>query len=77
MPSMRWIGFSKYPIFASNGFVVGSDIPASTARRVLNALIDNGVLEVLRVGSGRRPAILLFQDVLDVAEGRAPVDAHA
>ena len=72
--ALDWI--FQYPIFPSNGFVAGSDIPAPTARRVLNALVDHGVLEVLRVGSGRRPAILLFQDVLDVAEGRAPVGAH-
>ena len=72
---LDWI--FQYPIFSSNGFVAGSDIPASTARRVLNALVDHGVLKVLRFSSGRRPAILLFQDVLDVAEGRAPVDAHA
>ncbi len=73
--ALDWI--FQNPIFSSNGFVTESDIPAPTARRVLNALVDHGVLEVSRASSGRRPAILMFEDALDVAEGRAPVDAHA
>ena len=72
--ALDWI--FQYPIFSSNGFVTGSDIPAPTARRVLNALVDHGVLEISRASSGRRPAILMFEDVLDVAEGRMPVGTH-
>ena len=73
--ALDWI--FQYPIFSSSGFNTGSEIPAPTARRVLNALVDHGVLEVSRASSGRRPAILVFQDVMDVAEGQSSVDAHA
>ena len=73
--ALDWI--FQNPVFSSNGFAVGSEIPAPTARRVLNALVDHEVLKIFRVSGGRRPAILMFEDVLDVAEGRMPVDAHA
>ncbi len=73
--ALDWI--FQYPIFSSSGFNTGSEIPAPTARRVLNALVDHGVLEVSRASSGRRPAILVFQDVMDVAEDQSSVDAHA
>ena len=72
--ALDWI--FQNPVFSSNGFAAGSEIPAPTARRVLNALVDNDVLEILRASSGRRPAVLIFEDVLDVAEGGMPVVAH-
>ena len=73
--ALDWI--FQNPIFPSNGFVAGSEIPDATARRVLNSLVEHKVLQVFRHSSGRRSAILMFQEVLDVAEGRMPVDAHA
>lgn len=66
--ALDWI--FQNPIFRSNDFAARSEIPDATARRVLNALVDHEVLSVFRVGTGRRPAIFVFQDVLDVAEGR-------
>ena len=72
--ALDWI--FQYPIFRSNDFAARSEIPNATARRVLNSLIDHGVLKFFRYSSGRRPAILMFDDVLAVAEGRTVVDAH-
>jgi hypothetical protein len=34
------------------------------------ALQDNAILAVVREASGRRPAILVFQDLIELAEGR-------
>ena len=72
--ALDWI--FQFPIFSSSAFIAGSKIPAPTARRVLNALVDHGVVKVFRVSGGRRSAILMFDDVLAVAEGRTIVDAH-
>ncbi len=73
--ALDWI--FQNPVFSSKLFADGSEIPGPTARRVLNALVDREVLSVFRVSGGRRPAIFIFQDVLDVAEGRGSVDINA
>ena len=67
--ALDWI--FQYPIFSSNHFARDAEIPVATARRILSALISNNVLKTLRNSSGRRPAILMFQDVLDIVERRA------
>ena len=58
------------PIFRSTDFVVTADIPEPTARRILNLLIEGGILKVLWSGRGRRPGVFCFSDLLDIAEGR-------
>lgn len=65
---LDWI--FQYPIFPSNRFAVEAQIPAPTGTRILNALVDDEILEVVRPGAGRRPSVMLFQSVLDIAEGR-------
>ena len=72
---LDWI--FQYPIFASNRFASATQIPAATGTRVLNALVDHAILEVVRPGAGRRPSVMAFQNVLDIAEGRTTFDAHA
>ena len=66
--ALDWI-FER-PIFRSVDFVTAAAIPGSTARRVLKVLIDAGVLTVLRPARGRRPSMLCFSSLLDIAEGR-------
>ena len=73
--ALDWI--FQNPVFSSRIFADGSEIPGPTARRVLNSLVDHGVLSVFSVGGGRRPAIFVFQDVIDVAEGRVFVATNA
>jgi Fic family protein len=73
--ALDWI--FQYPIFPSSRFVAGSGIPQASARRVLNALTRHDVLSVVRASAGRRPAILMFQDVMDLTEGRGALAAHA
>ncbi len=58
------------PIFNSSDFIVRSNIPAPTARRVLNILADRGLLQTIREGSGRRPAVFAFTELINVVEGR-------
>ena len=57
------------PIFKSSDFVASAGIPAPTAKRILRVLQDNGVLRAMTPARGRRPAILGFPALLNVAEG--------
>ena len=58
------------PTFRSTDFVTTLGIPEPTARRIRNILIENEILTVLIAGGGRRPSVLCFLDLLDIAEGR-------
>ena len=62
--------FSK-PIFASSHFIEGAKIPRETAIRILKVLREAGVLRTLSGGSGRRPAVYAFPQLLNIAEGRS------
>ena len=61
--------FSR-PIFASTHFVEESKIPRPTALRFLRVLREKGVLRTIREGSGPRPTIYAFPELLNIAEGR-------
>jgi Fic family protein len=56
------------PIFVTTGFVERSGIPRASAMRILRALQEEGVLVVVRESSGRRPAILMFRELIGLAE---------
>jgi len=58
------------PVFRSTGFIRGAEIPDATARRIMNALRDEGILQEIREGRGRRPAMYAFPTLINVAEGR-------
>ncbi len=58
------------PIFRSSDFVAHADIPKDTARRILTVLRDEGLLRVVREAAGRTTAILVFTELLNIAEGR-------
>lgn len=57
------------PLFDSNFFISRSGIPSSTAKRIINILVDKGIIAVLRQPAGRTPAILCFPKLLRIAEG--------
>ncbi|MCY3808915.1 MAG: hypothetical protein OXG58_05755 [Gemmatimonadetes bacterium] len=61
----------RQPVFTRTGFARRAGIPEHVARRLLRKLRADGVVEVLRAASGRRVAILVFAELLDMAEGRA------
>ena len=58
------------PIFRASAFTTESDIPKSTANRILKTLRDNGLFSVLRPAEGRKSAVLAFSELLNIAEGR-------
>lgn len=58
------------PIFKSPDFVASAGIPEPTAKRIIPALREAGILRVLVEASGRRAATLCFPALLNIAEGR-------
>ncbi len=62
--------FFAQPIFKTSDFVAGAGIPKPTAARIIREVRDAGLLKELRSASGRRPAILAFTELLNVAEGK-------
>lgn len=63
---LDWI-FS-HPIFQISQFVRETDIPARTARRIIDTLCEGDILQVILASRGRRTAILSFSSLLDVVE---------
>ena len=61
------------PIFRISDFAQRAGIPKATAHPLLRQLLKAGTLKQLREGSGRRPAILSFPELLNIAEGRQVV----
>jgi len=60
----------KRPIFNTADFVAHADVPEPTARRILRLARDGGLLRILIDGRGRRGAVLMFPELLNIAEGR-------
>ncbi len=58
------------PIFTASAFTLESAIPKTTAQRILHVLQNNGLLKELRSAEGRKPAVLAFKALLNIAEGR-------
>lgn len=58
------------PIFTTPRFTNYSTIPRPTASRFLTILEREGLLFPLRKGSGRRPGIFVFRELINIAEGK-------
>jgi len=56
--------------FRSSDFVASAGIPEPTAKRIVPALRESGILRILVEASGRRAATLCFPALLNIAEGR-------
>ena len=61
----------KQSIFWSTDFVVRSDIPEATARRILRVLREDGTLKVISDGRGHRSAVLAFPELLNLMERKS------
>lgn len=59
--------FFKRPIFKTPDFIRSTKIPDATATRIVR---DAGLLNEIQPPSGRRPAILAFTELLDIADGK-------
>ena len=57
------------PIFRSIDFVTVAGIERPTARRILGALRESGILAVAVKERGRQCAIPAFPELLDIVEG--------
>jgi len=66
--ALDWI-FQR-PIFTRADFVAGAGVPESTSKRLVAQLRDAGILEEIRHGTGRRPALLAFGRLFNIAEGK-------
>lgn len=60
-----------YPIFASSHFVEASHIPRPTALRFLRVLREQNILRTVIEGSGPRPTVFAFPELINIAEGKA------
>lgn len=59
-----------HPIILTTDFPEKSRIPKQTAMRILRALQEHGVLVPVREGRGRRAAILMFEELMRITEGK-------
>ena len=72
--ALDWI-FER-PIFRSSHFVADAGIPARTARRIVDALCDGGILRVIGRGRGRRTTVLAFFALIETVEGGKGLIGH-
>jgi Fic family protein len=63
-----WI-FSA-PIFKATDFSAHSGIPGATARRILSAFRKAKIVKQLSEAMGQKASVLVFSDLLNIAEGR-------
>lgn len=66
--ALDWI-FST-PIFKSTDFGVKAGIPPATARRILSILRKEGIIGMLEESSGQKASVLVFKELLNIAEGK-------
>jgi Fic family protein len=60
------------PVFFGPSFIDGANIPRPTANRILTLMREDGTIETVRPGAGRRPGLYAFSALLDITEGRGP-----
>lgn len=58
------------PTFKTSDFIEETKIQKATAMTLLRQLKEAEILKEIRPNSGRRPAVLCFPDLLNVAEGK-------
>ena len=58
------------PIFKSTDFISGGPTPEATARRLLKAFKKLELVREVSPSRGRKPAVLTFPRLLNIAEGR-------
>ena len=64
------------PVFATPTFVGSVDIPEQSAKRLVRAARDGGLLREVRAGRGRRATIFCFPELLEIVEGRPVFADH-
>lgn len=59
------------PVFQASHIVKQTELAKQTVMPLIKAMRDASILTVLREASGRKPAILAFSKLLNIAEGRS------
>lgn len=57
--------FAK-PVFRNSAFTASAGIPSQTAHRISRILVEDGTLRIVQPASGRRPALLAFDPLLEI-----------
>lgn len=57
-----------HPVLRSSDFTSAAGVPKRTAHRLLGTLMEEGILQEIRAANGRRPALLGFPGLLNLAE---------
>ena len=60
----------KSPRFKASDFYTQPSMKPASGRRMLNLLQEKGFSREIRQASGRRPAVLVYRELLNTAEGR-------
>jgi Fic family protein len=60
----------KNPIFKASVFYTQPSMTSASGRRMLNLLQEKGFFREIRPASGRRPAVLAYRELLNIAEGK-------
>jgi Fic family protein len=66
--ALDWV-FER-PVFRGSEFTTNAGIPRATAKRLLSALQEQGMLRAISPGTGRRAAMLALPRLLNIVEGR-------
>jgi Fic family protein len=56
------------PIFTAADIALRADVPKPTVHKLINSLLEEGMLDTVRKAAGRRPAILTFAELLNTLE---------
>jgi Fic family protein len=56
------------PIFTAADIARRAEVPKPTVHKLINTLLEEGVLDTVRPAAGRRPAILIFAELLNTLE---------
>lgn len=66
--ALEWMFLN--PVFVAADFIGNSGIPRSTARRILVILQREKMLATRKAASGKRSAILVFSDLVNICAGK-------
>jgi Fic family protein len=60
----------QYPIFRSTELAKKGNVPGPSAKKILSDLRNANIIKMLRKSSGRRAAVFVFSELLNIAEGK-------
>lgn len=61
------------PIFSTTDFIKRTEISKQSASKFLTALKDRELIAVMEEASGRRPAVYIFRELINIAEGKTVI----